>query len=117
MTDTTTITDEQAQAMRDQLALYERRKAYQAALLRDAVFEALLPIVNSDAFQSVHQQITALRETGPKDDAFFGIGIDAVFHGMTSLGRQVASWTTPVDPDAPVTPAPTPTTEGTGNGE
>lgn len=109
------ITDQQAQEMREALARYERQKAYEAALLRHAVYLAIKSLVESDEFISVHQQIVELRANGPTDDMFFGLGMDAIYNGMTNLGTQVANWQAPVDPNAPVAPAPTP--EGTGDGE
>lgn len=117
MTDTTTITDEQAQAMRDQLALYERRKAYQAAQARDALYQVLKPIVESEEFIALHQQMADINANGPHDDNFFGIGVSAVYNGMTNLGIQCANWTTPVDPDAPVATPTTPVVEGSTSGE
>ncbi len=101
MTEQTQITDEQAQEMRTRLAHYERQKAYEAALQRHEVYLAIKPLVESDAFIDVHEQITAIRNDGPKDDSFFGIAIEAIYNGMTGLGLQVANWTAPVDPDAP----------------
>ena len=105
-----TITDEQAQAMRDQLAAYEQQKAFEAAERRHQVYLAIKPLVESEEFILVHEQITALRENGPKDDSFFGIGLDAVYHGMTGLGVNVANWQAPVSPNTPVPlpPAPVP---------
>jgi hypothetical protein len=92
------ITDEQAAQMREQLATWERQKAYQAALARHQLYLAVKPIVESEAFIDIHQQLTELRANGPKDDSFFGIGIEAVYQGMTGLGINVAQW---VDPTAP----------------
>ena len=116
MTDTTIPTDAQANAMREQLARYERQKAYEAALTRDALFQVLEPVVNSAEFVAIHAQIKDIYENGPKDDQFFGIGLSAIYNGMTNLGIQCANWQTPVDPSAPVV-TPTPTTEGGTNGE
>ncbi|WP_242152602.1 hypothetical protein [Sphingomonas sp. BAUL-RG-20F-R05-02] len=101
---TETITDDQAAALREQLALYERQKAYQAALARNALCLVLKPIVESEEFIDLHQKISDIRDNGPKDDMFFGIPLDAIFNGMTGLGIQVANWTAPVDPNAPVAP-------------
>jgi hypothetical protein len=116
MTDTTSIpTDEQANAMREQLARYERQKAYDAAMARNALYLALKPLVESDEFIAVHQAVAAIQENGPKDDMFFGIGLSAVYNGMTNLGIQCANWQEPVDPNAPVV-TPTPAAEGTDNG-
>jgi len=117
MTDNTTIpTDEQANAMRDQLARYERQKAYEAAMARNELYRALLPIVNSDEFVSLYQQIADIRDNGPKDDMFFGIGLEAIYNGMANLGIQCANWQEPVDPNAPVV-TPTPAAEGKTDGE
>lgn len=71
------ITDEQAAAMREQLAAYERQKAYEASLARHQVYLAVKPIVESDAYIGIHQQLSELRANGPKDDSFFGISIEA----------------------------------------
>ncbi len=122
MTDTTLpLTPELEQEYREALAKQEQMRAYQAAVLRHQVYLAIAPLVNSAEFIAVHKQITALRETGPKDDMFFGIGLDAIYNGMTNLGTQVANWTAPVDPNAPIAPAPkpvaTPATEGNTDGE
>lgn len=108
-------TDEQANAMREQLARYERQKAYEAAMARNALYLALKPLVESDEFIALHQQITDIRDNGPKDDMFFGIGLEAIYNGMTNLGIQCANWQEPVDPNAPVV-TPTPGSEGTNNG-
>lgn len=108
-------TDEQADAMREQLARYERQKAYEAAMSRNALYLAIKPLVESEEFIALHQQITSIRDNGPKDDMFFGIGLEAIYNGMTNLGIQCANWQEPVDPNAPVV-TPTPATEGTDNG-
>ena len=115
MTNTLPLTPELEQEYREALAKQEQMRAYQAALIRHQLYLALKPIVDSDEFISIHQQITALRDTGPKDDMFFGIGLDAVYNGMTNLGIQVANWTAPIDPNAstPTPPAP----EGEDDGE
>lgn len=115
MTNTLPLTPEQEQEYREALAKQEQMRAYQAALLRHQLYLALKPIVDSDEFIDLHEKITALRNTGPKDDAFFGIGVDAVYNGMTNLGIQCANWTAPVDPNA-TTPTP-PAPEGDTNGE
>lgn len=115
MTNTLPLTPEQEQEYREALAKQEQMRAYQAALIRHQLYLVLAPIVQSDEFVDLHQQITALRDTGPKDDAFFGIGVDAIYHGMTNLGIQVANWQTPIDPNAPLPTPPAP--EGNGNGE
>ena len=101
MTEQTQITDEQAQEMRTRLAHYERQKAYETALQRHEVYLAIKPLVESDAFIDLHEQIAAIRNDGPRDDSFFGIAIEAIYNGMTGLGLQVANWTAPADPDAP----------------
>lgn len=121
MTDNTLpLTPELEQEYREALAKQEQMRAYQAALLRHAVYLAIEPIVNSEEFISLHQQISAVRDIGPKDDMFFGIGLDAIYNGMTNLGIQVANWTAPIDPNAPaqvVDPLPTPPApEGDTNG-
>jgi hypothetical protein len=108
-------TDEQANAMREQLSRYERQKAYEAAMARNALYLALKPLVESDDFIALHQQITDLRDNGPKDDMFFGIGLEAIYNGMTNLDIQCANWQEPVDPNAPVV-TPTPAVEGTNDG-
>lgn len=87
--------------MPTRLAHYERQKAYEAALQRHKVYLAIKPLVESDAFIDLHEQIAAIRNDGPRDDSFFGIAIEAIYNGMTGLGLQVANWTAPVDPDAP----------------
>lgn len=116
MTDNTSIpSDEQAQAMRQALARYEQQKAYEAALKRQALYEQIAPIVNCEEFIHVFEQIKTVRENGPTDDMFFGIGVDAIYNGMLNLGIQCANWQAPVDPNAPVAPAPNP--EGTSDGE
>ncbi|WP_084581793.1 hypothetical protein [Sphingomonas azotifigens] len=94
------ITDEQAAEMRLQLAAFDRQKAYDAALARHQVYLAIKPIVDSDAFIAIHQQLADFRANGPKDDSYFGIGIEAVYQGMTGLGINVAQW---VEPTPPVT--------------
>ncbi len=101
----TIITDEQAAELRQQLAAYEQQKAYEAALARQAVYLAVKPIVESDAFIAIHQQLSELRANGPKDDSFFGIGIEAVYQGMTGLGINVATWVEPVAPTTAQPPA------------
>mgnify|MGYP005984153955 CR=1 FL=1 len=98
------INDEQAAEMREQLAAYERRKAYEAALARHQVYLAIKPLVDSQAFISIHQQIDQFRAEGPKDDSYFGVGIEAIYQGMTALGIQVANWTEPTEPAAPADP-------------
>lgn len=103
MSETNIITSEQAQEMRKALAAYEQNEAYKIALKRHELFALLQPIVDSDDFISIHEQVSELRNNGPKDDMFFGIGLEAIYNGMTNLGIQVANWTTPVDPSAPVT--------------
>jgi len=92
------ITDEQAATMREQLAAYERQKAYEASLARHQLYLAVKPIVESDAFIDVHQQLAEIRANGPKDDSFFGIGIEAIYQGMTGLGINVVQWVEPIDP-------------------
>ncbi|KTF70688.1 hypothetical protein ACNFJ7_02265 [Sphingomonas sp. HT-1] len=99
----TVITDEQAAVMREQLAAYERQKAYEAALARHQLYLALLPLVNSDHFIAIHQQLSAIRSDGPKNDSFFGVSLEAIYQGMTSMGVQVANWVEPVAP-TPATP-------------
>ncbi|NLS28149.1 hypothetical protein S2M10_31580 [Sphingomonas sp. S2M10] len=101
------ITDEQAAEMREQLAVYEREKAYQAALARHQVYLAVKPLVESEAFIGIHQQLADIRANGPKDDSFFGIGIEAVFQGMTGLGINVANWVEPVAPTSTTVPTAT----------
>jgi hypothetical protein len=116
MTDTTSIpTAEEAAAMRMSLARFDQNEAYRFAMERHALYLALKPLVESDEFIAVHQAIAAIQENGPKDDMFFGIGLSAVYSGMTNLGIQCANWQEPVDPNAPVV-TPTPAAEGTDNG-
>jgi hypothetical protein len=117
MSDTTPITAEQAQAMRQQLALYERREAYKSAMLSNAIYAAIKPIVDSPEFIALHEQLVAIRASKPENEHYFGLGLDAICNGMLSLGTSCANWSTPVDPDAPLAPAPTPSTEGNTDGE
>lgn len=98
------ITDEQATEMRQQLAAYEAQKAYEAQLARHKVYLAAKPIVESDAFVAIHQQLADLRANGPKDDSFFGIAIEAIYQGMTGLGINVATWVGPIAPERASTP-------------
>lgn len=97
------ITDAEAAQMREQLAAYERQKAYEVALERHQLYLALRLIVDSDEFISLRQQLTQLRATGAQDDGLFGIGLEAMYQGMASLGIQVANWVEPVAP-TPATP-------------
>ncbi|WP_313534407.1 hypothetical protein [Sphingomonas sp.] len=103
--DQTIITDEQAADMRAKLAAYERQKAYEAAQARHQLYLAVKPIVESDAFISIHQQLAELRANGPKDDSFFGIGVEAIYQGMTGLGINVAQWIAPMPPSSAEPPA------------
>lgn len=98
------ITDAQAAEMREQLAAYERQKAYEAALARHEVYLGIKPLVDSEAFISIHQQIEDFRANGPKDDSYFGVAIEAIYQGMTALGIQIANWTEPTAPAAPTAP-------------
>lgn len=108
-TETPILTDAEANEVRQQLYRYENQKAYEAALKRHDAYLAVEPIVSSPEFETLRAMVLALRETGPKDDGYFGIGIEAVHNGMTNLGIQVANWKPPVDPNATVeAPAPTP---------
>lgn len=96
------LTPEQEQEYREALARQEQMRSYQAALARHQVYLVIKPLIDSEEFISVHQKIAEFRNTGPKDDAFFGMGVETIYSGMTNLGIQVANWTAPIDPTAPV---------------
>ncbi|MCI1143231.1 hypothetical protein MOP88_14420 [Sphingomonas sp. WKB10] len=116
MTDNTTISDEEYQKATATKARYESQQAYKRALVRQTVYDQVKPIVTSAAFLELQTAIKTLRETGPQDDHFFSMGVEAIYNGMNNLRLNVENWSTPVDPDAPLAPAPTPSTEGNTDG-
>lgn len=116
MSDNTPITDEQYQQALAVVATMERQKQEEIARRRQAVYELVKPIVESDAFISIHEQVSILRDTGPKDDYFFSLSLDAIYNGMTNLGINVTNWVPPVTGPAPVV-TPTPAPEGDGDAE
>lgn len=109
------ISDAEEQVMREAIALKERYRVYQSDLVKDQVYRAIKPLIESDEFMALHQQIADLWNNGPRDDHYFSMGIESVFNGMTLMGTYAANWTTPIDPTAP--PAPTPTAEGSTDAE
>ena len=98
MDKTVIYTDEQAQEARLQLARYEQQKAYEAAVRRHELFLVIKPVIESEAYMEVHQQLSQLREQGHEDDGFFSNGIDAIYHSMTGLGLTASQWSEPVAP-------------------
>lgn len=117
MTNSTTITDAEYEAALAVVAMKDRQRQEEIARQRQALFEAVRPLVESEEFIAVHEQVVALRNDGPKDDSFFGIQLEAVYNGMTGLGIQVANWHPIVTDPAPQPVLPAPPSEGNADGE
>lgn len=123
MTDTTTtITEEQYQQAKLVVQQMEKQKADALAVKRDAVYAKLKPVVESDEFALVHQQLVQAM-AGNEDEQVLGLHANALIsimpnlvNNMNNVAVLIANAEQAAQVAAAAQAASTPATEGSANG-